>query len=126
MEIVKPTGDSTVKIIPRESKNLIAVIYSNVSTDEVLVSDNKTPVNTDNSMSFDFTESEKTTLNVKEGQFINFEIVGAASIETETFQLYRGRMFVTDQLIDQIEDKVYDINKGVYKENQSDNEFIIY
>lgn len=127
MEIVNPTGDTTIKVIPRQSYNYISVTYRNVSTDATLVSDNKQPVITDNGISFVFTNNEKELLKVAEGQFVNFELVGAdnENVSQSKF-IYRGRIFITAQTIQQIDNQVYDINKDVYTEKTSDNEYIIF
>jgi hypothetical protein len=128
MEIVNPTGDTTIKVIPRQSYNYISVTYRNVSTDETLVSDNKQPVITDNGISFVFTNNEKELLKVAEGQFVNFELVGAdTESESQSKFIYRGRIFITSQTISQKSNQVYDINENVYKEKlPSDNEYIIF
>ena len=127
MEIVKPTGDSTIKVVPRQELQYIVVIYRNISTDTYIVTSNFEGTYDDNKLEFDFTNDQKEKLKVQEGQFASFEVMGSATEEDPNAALlYRGRLFFTDQDIVQQTDDPYDINKDVYKEHKSDNEFIIY
>ena len=127
MEIVTTSGDSTITIIPRNDDAYISVHYRNVSTDKTLITNNTAGVYTDNSLVFVFLDADKTTLKIKEGQFVHFEIYGSSTEEDPANNLlYRGRMFIADQSISQTSGQVYDLNQGDYTEQQSDNEYIIY
>ncbi len=127
MEIVSTTGDSRITIVPRSFEPLICVIYRNVSTDEEIVTDNFAPSHIlNNTITYPFLQTEKEDLNLKEGEFVSFEVYGAETDQDQGLLLYRGRIFCTDQDIRQSRDQTYDINQGEYKENESDNEFIIY
>ncbi len=127
MEIVSTTGDSRISIVPRSFEQIICVVYRNISTDQVFVTDNFAPTLVDdNIIAFDFLETEKQDINLTEGEFASFEIYGAETDLQKGILLYRGRIFCTDQDIIQEKDQTYDVNQGEYKENESDNEFIIY
>jgi hypothetical protein len=127
MEIVSVTGDSNIKVVPRKSKAYITIIYTNVQTDASINTGNISPVFLKNHLEFTFSDTNKTDLKIKESQFVHFEIYGADTLEGNAVDLmYRGRIFITDQTINQIVDDVYNINEGDYTEQQSDNEFIIY
>lgn len=62
----------------------------------------------------------ETGATLKEGRFYRLEIRNDNKI------YFKDRVFVTDQQIAQVQDKTYDINKDVYKEQvTSDNDYII-
>ena len=83
-------------------------------------------VYTDNYLEFNMSEATKTALKTAEGQFINLEIYGSSVFGVlESDLVYRGRMFATTQPINQVSDETYSVNKDVYNENESQNEYII-
>ena len=126
MEIISTTGSSTIEVIPRIEKAYVSVIYTNVSTDEIVRTNNRDAVYTDNALQYIVTATDKTDLKVKEGTFVNIEIYGADSLVADPDALmYRGRMFCTDQTIDQVENDTYSINKNTYTETESQNDYII-
>ena len=126
MEIISTTGASTIEVIPRLEKAYVSVIYTNVSTDKIVRTLNRDAVYTDNALSFIVTAQDKIDIDVKEGTFVNIEIYGADSLVANPDKLmYRGRMFVTDQTINQVADDTYSINENTYTETESQNDYII-
>ncbi len=126
MEIISTTGSSTIEVIPRLEKAYVSVIYTNVSTDEIVRTTNQSATYTDNALQLTVTATDKTNLKIKEGQFVNIQIYGADSLVADPDKLlYRGRMFCTDQTINQIDDDTYSINDNTYTETESQNDYII-
>tara|TARA_R110002167_G_scaffold38775_1_gene120394 strand:- start:227 stop:730 length:504 start_codon:yes stop_codon:yes gene_type:complete len=166
MNVISPTGNNTIKVIPRAEYSYITVLLTNVSSNEketVLLVDqtytdlnkgipelkkrvfadrdfleaigclnsfvadfNLTPIFTDNSMSFILESSVKTLLKIQEGQFIQMNVYGTGnSSQFADNLMYRGRLFTTVQSIDQVKNQTYSVNKDAYKENESQNDYII-
>ena len=127
MEILSTTGDSTIKVIPRKQVSNAFVIYKNVSTNNDRTVFKVDLTYLENHVSFVLEEDTKIALKVKEGQFVHFELYeGETMAETNTL-LYRGRIFFTDQTINQNAGDTYSINKDVYEEAQTEsNNYIIY
>lgn len=123
MEIISTAGNSTIKVIPREQFTSGYVQYRNVSTNSFL-KENSTFTFLENHVSFIMLETTKQALKVTEGQFVHFEVYKDDSTD---LLMYRGRIFFTDQTINQTTDNTYSVNKDVYKEAQvGDNDYIIY
>ncbi len=125
MNVISPTGDSTIEIIPRAEYTYVSVVYTNVSTnlDHTIA---VTPTYTDNSVTFTMTQAVKTAVKLNKGEFININVYGTNSNgQTPNKLMYRGRLFTTDQSINQITNQTYSVNKDTYTENTSDNDYII-
>lgn len=126
MEILSTTGDSTIKVIPRKEVDNGFVVYKNISTNN----DRTSFVDLtylENHVSFVLDEDTKIALKVKEGQFVHFELFEGETFASDSTLLYRGRIFFTDQTINQNAGDTYSINKDVYEEAQTDsNDYIIY
>jgi len=61
-------------------------------------------------------------LDLIEGRYYDMKISN-----TSGTVIFRDKIFCTDQTIDQINDEYYDMNLGVYKQNQSgNNDYIIF
>lgn len=125
MNVISPTGDSAVEVIPRKQYTYVSVAFTNVSTNKsqtIAVS----PTYSDNSVTFTMTGAVKTTIKLKNGEFVNINVYGTnANGQTPDKLMYRGRMFATDQSINQITNQTYSVNENTYTENQSDNDYII-
>lgn len=73
----------------------------------------------------DFTKITINLVGLKEGRFYSLSIMDQDS-NGDLFSVYKDRVFVTAQELDQVEDKTYDINKDVYTEQvTSDNDYIV-
>ena len=73
----------------------------------------------------DFTKISLDIAGLKEGRFYSLTIMDQKS-NGDKYTVYKDRVFVTAQEIDQVEDKTYDINKDVYQEQEtSDNDYIV-
>jgi hypothetical protein len=70
------------------------------------------------------TAVQKTALNLEKGQFVDVNIVALDNAEYKL--VYRGRLFCTDQTIDQVNNDTYSVNKDEYTEHESTNDYIIY
>ena len=61
-------------------------------------------------------------LNLVEGRYYDMKISN-----TSGTVIFRDKIFCTDQTIDQMNNEYYDMNLGVYKQNQSgNNDYIIF
>jgi len=116
MQIVSPSADNTIKVIPR--------VYG--STYDLVITNNET--------------REDTTLSshayTTVGEFIQFVILDAdftfvndstykLQINTSSGQVYRDSIICTDQTIDQTNNDNYSVNNGEYTPvSQSDDEYI--
>ena len=68
----------------------------------------------------------KTLLKLQEGQFVQMNVYGTNDSDQFADNLmYRGRLFTTEQSIDQVKNQTYSVNKDTYKENESQNDYII-
>ena len=87
---------------------------------------NLSPVFTSNSMSYILKLNIKTLLKLQEGQFVQMNVYGTNDSDQFADNLmYRGRLFTTEQSIDQVKNQTYSVNKDTYKENESQNDYII-
>lgn len=126
MEITSTTGDSTIKVIPRQQVETGFVTYKNISTNK----DQEAIVDLtylENHVSFVLEDETKQSLKVTEGIFVHFELYGGTTFADKSNLLYRGRIFFTDQTINQNIGDTYSVNKNVYEEAQvGNNDYIIY
>ena len=127
MEILSTTGDSTIKVIPRKEVSNAFVLYKNVSTNRDRSVFDLDLTYLENHVSFVLEEDTKTVLKVKEGQFVHFELYEGTTLAETNNLLYRGRIFFTDQTLNQNAGDTYSVNKDVYEEAQvGNNDYIIY
>jgi phytoene dehydrogenase-like protein len=127
MEILSTTGNSTIKVIPRKEVSNAFVLYKNVSTNRDRSVFDLDLTYLENHVSFVLEEDTKTVLKVKEGQFVHFELYEGTTLAETNNLLYRGRIFFTDQTINQNAGDTYSVNKDVYEEAQvGNNDYIIY
>ena len=54
-------------------------------------------------------------------RYYTFRIKSVANLKN----IYKDKIFVTDQVIDQKQNKTYSINKDQYKEVESNNDYIV-
>ncbi len=123
MQVITPTDDSIMYFVPRAEYSSVTFTYTNVST-QMSVINTGSPTYTDNRMSYTITGAEKNSLKLEQGQFVDVNIVALDNGEYKL--LYRGRLFCTDQTIDQVNNDTYSVNKDVYTEHESTNDYIIY
>ena len=123
MQVVTPTLDQFLYFVPRAQYASVITTYTNVSTQKS-INDTQSPVYTDNRMRTTLTAVQKTALNLEKGQFVDINIVALDNAEYKL--VYRGRLFCTDQTIDQVNNDTYSVNKDVYTEHESTNDYIIY
>ena len=123
MQVVTPTLDQFLYFVPRAQYASVITTYTNVSTQKS-INDTQSPVYTDNRMRMTLTAVQKTALNLEKGQFVDVNIVALDNAEYKL--VYRGRLFCTDQTIDQVNNDTYSVNKDVYTEHESTNDYIIY
>jgi len=107
MHIVSTT-DSTIKFVPRAYDTSLSVVITDEET------------NTSSTESLTGTRSKNYMVidpayTFKEGRFYTMRVTGSAEV-------YRGRVFCTDQT----DYEKYTVNQGVYTEYNSDNNGYIY
>lgn len=129
-----------INIIPRIYSEYIILSIRNESTNEELYYYLLT--NTNN----DYLEVSNT-YDLTEGVFYNVRILDAGQsyvnrvnnndgtlevsscfyefYKDDNNLIYRDKMFCTDQTVDQSNNEYYDINKGVYIQRESNNDYII-
>lgn len=119
MKKVKPTTSSTIKVIPRKYASNVSLKLRDRITNvtETLT----TTLSTDrNFLSVTFQTSEDFL--VEEHQY-DFWLLDS---DDDNRVIYRDTIFCTNQEIDQDENEVFDINKGVYvSHNTGDNDYIL-
>lgn len=123
MQVVTPNDDSTLYFVPRAEYTSVTFRLTNVSTQKTF-SETGTPTYTDNRMSYVLGADTKQSLKLQKGQFVDVSIVALDNAEYKL--VYRGRLFCTDQTIDQSVNDTYSVNKDVYTEHESTNDYIIY
>lgn len=123
MQVITPTDDQFLYFVPRSEYAEVTITYTNVSTQKSLNTPDY-PVYTDNRMRCTMLGAYKTSLKLEKGQFIDVNIVALDNAEYKL--LYRGRLFCTDQTIDQVNNDTYSVNKDTYTEHESTNDYIIY
>jgi hypothetical protein len=123
MQVITPTDDQFLYFVPRLEYAEVTITYTNVSTQKSLNTP-EFPVYTDNRMRCTMLGTYKTSLKLEQGQFVDVNIVALDNAEYKL--LYRGRLFCTDQTIDQVNNDTYSVNKDTYTEHESTNDYIIY
>jgi len=135
------TSSQTFSVIPRIYSNYVILKLRNESTDVL------TSYNLVTNTSGDYLEITNT-YSLKEGEFYSYticdigqEYVERVSLDGGTFEIsscfydfydelgnndiYKGKIFCTNQTINQAENEYYNINKDVYTQQESNNEYII-
>lgn len=146
MQVITPNNDSTLYFVPRAEYSQVTFRLTNVSTQKTYTEIGY-PTYTDNQMSYVLGSSAKDSLELEKGQFVDVSIVSneyVNRIESDggivykncidneykgeiAYKLvYRGRLFCTDQTINQSENDTYSVNQGEYTEHESTNDYIIY
>ena len=123
-----PTGQ-TLKVIPRQFSAVDNIVVRDNSTNKSFT---YTSVNTsftaNNFISIinqgsGYVDSDSNTI-LKEGRFYDLNVFG-----TSNTLLYKDKIFVTDQTINQSNNNYYDINSGQYTTDSqaamNDNDYII-
>ena len=140
MKVATLTNDTRINFFARQRALKYAVFYRNKSTNKRLVYTNITvsPTNGGNGTNSDyffFEGQHKTDLEVSEGQMVDFAIYASDNVtDFLDFRLitpiYLGTAFMTDQEINQNYNLTYSQNKdagvNIYKQRETENEYIIY
>jgi len=119
----------SLKIIPREFASVLKVTMRDNSTNETFTYEN---INTDTSsfknyLSFvnqdGYVDSEDNSI-LKEGRFYDLTVFRSGNVI-----IFKDKVFVTDQTINQGNNDYYNINSGEYttdsQEAMNDNDYII-
>lgn len=110
------TDTQSFKFIPREFTTDITVSFTDDITGSAI---NTTEVST--TETGDFITHSFTASGLKEGRFYTVRVSNSSSDV-----IYKDKLFITDQGIDQLDKERYTINKDVYTEQStSDNDYII-
>ena len=120
MKVLTTSSSSqNIKIIPREFISSGTLKVRDESTNKSYTySISATTVGNYISIDNVYTHSGNSIL--KEGRFYNLTLESGSNV------IYRDRMFVTDQTLNQATNNYYDMNDGDYvTENSFDNDYII-
>tara|TARA_X000001388_G_scaffold46707_1_gene33358 strand:+ start:947 stop:1333 length:387 start_codon:yes stop_codon:yes gene_type:complete len=119
----------TLKVIPRLFNSVNNIVVRDNSTNESFTYTNiNTSFSVNNYMSIvnqgsGYVDSNSNTI-LKEGRFYDLSVFGSSST-----LLYKDKIFVTDQTINQANNNYYDINSGEYttdsQADMNDNDYII-
>jgi len=118
---VLTTSDSSqnIKIIPREYVSSATLKIRDESTNSSY-DFSVTPTTVGNYLSIDNVYTSSGSGILKEGRFYNLTLESGSNV------IYRDKIFVTDQTINQATNDYYDMNDGDYTtENSYDNDYII-
>jgi hypothetical protein len=123
-----PTGQ-TLNVIPRLFNSVNNIVVRDNSTNESYTYTNiNTSFSVNNYISIinqgsGYVDSSSNTI-LKEGRFYDLSVFGSSST-----LLYKDKIFVTDQTINQANNNYYDINSGEYTTDSqaamNDNDYII-
>ena len=123
-----PTGQ-TLKVIPRLFNSVNNIVVRDNSTNKSYTYTNiNTSFSVNNYMSIinqgsGYVDSSSNTI-LKEGRFYDLSVFGSSSK-----LLYKDKIFVTNQTINQANNNYYDINSGEYTTDSqaamNDNDYII-
>ena len=123
-----PTGQP-LKVIPRLFNSVNNIVVRDNSTNESYTYTNiNTSFSVNNYMSIinqgsGYVDSSSNTI-LKEGRFYDLSVFGSSST-----LLYKDKIFVTNQTINQANNNYYDINSGEYTTDSqaamNDNDYII-
>ena len=123
-----PTGQP-LKVIPRLFNSVNNIVVRDNSTNESYTYTNiNTSFSANNYMSIlnqgsGYVDSSSNTI-LKEGRFYDLSVFGSSST-----LLYKDKIFVTNQTINQANNNYYDINSGEYTTDSqaamNDNDYII-
>ena len=123
-----PTGQP-LKVIPRLFNSVNNIVVRDNSTNESYTYTNiNTSFSVNNYMSIinqgsGYVDSSSNTI-LKEGRFYDLSVFGSSSK-----LLYKDKIFVTNQTINQANNNYYDINSGEYTTDSqaamNDNDYII-
>ena len=119
----------SLKVIPREFVSVLKVTMRDSSTNKTFTYNN---INTDlntfkNYISFTNTDGyvdDSDNSILKEGRFYDLRVFKAGNVV-----IFKDKVFVTDQTINQANNNYYDINSGEYTTDSqaamNDNDYII-
>lgn len=123
MKILPTSGDSILQLIFRPRQNAIGdpveMKVRNRSTNKEHLFSNVPVVFDQNYMKIDYTDAFKTAFPLVKNNYYDVTVFDSNNL------LVRETLFITDQTINQKENKVYNPNKDSYKPVQSENEYII-
>ena len=119
----------TLKVIPRQFSSVNNIVVRDNSTNESYTYTNiNTSFSANNYISIinqgsGYVDSNSNSI-LKEGRYYDLSVFGSSST-----LLYKDKIFVTDQTINQANNNYYDINSGEYTFDETagshDNDYII-
>ena len=117
MIVLKPTEDKQiVYVIPRVATTKIeATIVDDITGQEVNITDIISELNGD------YLKIDLFVENFVINRFYTFRLFYTVTGEN----IYKDKVFVTDQKINQVAKQTYSINKKQYKEVESNNDYIV-
>ncbi len=115
MKLIQTNGTKTFKIIPREfSVGTLTIKLTSESTNIPII------ITTTSSINKNYLEFAAVFGTLIEGQFYILEVSNQAQI------IYKDKVFCTDQVVNQLNNDYYNINKNQFTSEESfDNEYII-
>ncbi len=115
MKLIQTNGNKTFKIIPREfTEGTLNIKLTSESTNTPITI---TSTSTINGNYLEFSAVFGTLI---EGQFYILEVSNSTQI------IYKDKVFCTDQVVNQMNNDYYNINKNEFTSEESyDNEYII-
>lgn len=115
MKLIQTNGNKTFKIIPREfTVGTLTIKLTSESTNTPITI---TSTSTINGNYLEFAAVFGTLI---EGQFYILEVSNSTQI------IYKDKVFCTDQVVNQMNNDYYNINKNEFTNEESyDNEYII-
>ena len=132
------TTEQSLSVIPRSYTSIFSLVIRDDSTDISTTYNISDGVTSGNYLTFN------NAFNLVEGHFYDIELyygdyerrvetdggtlesVQCNTLFNESATIYRDRIFCTDQVIDQLNDNIYDLNEGQYTSyNGYDNTYIV-
>ncbi len=115
MKLIQTNGNKTFQIIPREfTVGTLTIKLTSESTNIPIT------ITSTSSINGNYLQFAAVFGTLIEGQFYILEVSNSTQI------IYKDKVFCTDQVVNQLNNDYYNINKNEFTSEQShDNEFII-
>lgn len=115
MKLIQTNGNKTFQIIPREfTVGTLTIKLTSESTNIPIT------ITSTSSINGNYLQFAAVFGTLTEGQFYILEVNNSTQI------IYKDKVFCTDQVVNQLNNDYYNINKNEFTSEQShDNEFII-
>jgi hypothetical protein len=115
MKLIQTNGNKTFQIIPREfTVGTLTIKLTSESTNIPIT------ITSTSSINGNYLQFATVFGTLTEGQFYILEVSNSTQI------IYKDKVFCTDQVVNQLNNDYYNINKNEFTSEQShDNEFII-